>query len=164
MIFLIIFREVSMSVKKTVPSPLSRETILSLIRHALDAREKAYAPYSHYTVGAALLRPDGTIGTGCNVENASYGATICAEQNAVFSSVALGYRHFHAIALAAAPEGEPPSSKVPPCGICRQVLREFADPSSFFIIAASSEEDYTIRTLEELLPDSFGPDALSAPC
>lgn len=140
---------------------LHTETITELIREAGKARENAYAPYSNYMVGAALIAEDGSITRGCNVENASYGATVCAERNAVFSAVAKGQRRFLAIALVAGPkDADLPAEYPSPCGICRQVLREFCDPREFCVIMARTEEDYRIMTLEELLPESFGPEFL----
>ena len=142
---------------------LPPETIARLIHTALDARRFSYAPYSHYCVGAAVLTEDGTVFNGCNIENASYGATICAERTAIFAAVRKGHRRLIALALAAAPEGvEPAAIKdyPSPCGICRQVMREFADPSGFKVILAKSPEDYRILTLTELLPESFGPSFL----
>ena len=132
-----------------------------LIRTAMAAREKAYAPYSHYTVGAAILAADGTVFTGCNVENASYGVTCCAEQNALFHAVAEGVRSFTAIAIVAGPENLYNETFSTPCGICRQALREFCDPRLFQVIMARSETDYELVTLENLLPRSFGPEWLS---
>ena len=132
------------------------------IRAALRARRKAYAPYSRYLVGAALLCEDGTVFTGCNIENASYGATICAERTALFSAVAAGQRHFAALAIVSGPEGAD-ETDLPwpsPCGICRQALREFVNPADFEVILARSEREYRVLTLEQLLPESFGPDYL----
>ena len=142
---------------------LPPETIARLIHTALDARSFSYAPYSHYCVGAAVLTEDGTVFNGCNIENASYGATICAERTAIFAAVRKGHRRLIALALAAAPEGVEPSAirdYPSPCGICRQVMREFADPSGFKVILAKSPEDYRILTLADLLPESFGPSFL----
>ena len=142
---------------------LPPETIARLIHTALDARRFSYAPYSHYCVGAAVLTEDGSVFDGCNIENASYGATICAERTAIFAAVSKGHRSLIALALAAAPEGVEPSAikdYPSPCGICRQVMREFADPSGFKVILAKSPEDYRILTLTELLPESFGPSFL----
>ncbi|MDD5939190.1 MAG: cytidine deaminase [Lachnospiraceae bacterium] len=138
---------------------LSKEEIRHLIREAMAARENAYAPYSHYKVGAAILAQNGDVTRGCNVENASYSVTICGERNALFAAVARGERSFRAIALTAAPEGKDPWAEgVPypsPCGVCRQALSEFTDPKTFAVILARSEEDYRVKTLEELLPDCF---------
>lgn len=129
--------------------------IRRLIGAALDARETAYAPYSHYCVGAALLTASGRIYTGGNIENASYGATCCAEQNAVFRAVNDGEREFDAIAVAGGLKGEDPVDYAFPCGICRQVMQEFMR-RDFLIIVARSTEDYRRYTLEELLPAGFG--------
>ena len=133
-----------------------------LIKGAMNARSNSYAPYSHYNVGAAILCDDGTTVSGCNIENASYGATVCAERCAVFAAVSSGKRSFSAIAIAGGPdtEKEELSDFAYPCGICRQVLREFSDPKSFAVIVARSEDDYKEYTLEQLLPDSFGPSHL----
>ena len=138
-------------------------TISRLIRAALDACRFSYAPYSRYCVGAAVLTEDGSVFSGCNIENASYGATICAERTAIFAAVSRGHRRIIALALAAAPEGTEPAATrdyPSPCGICRQVMREFADPKEFPVIMAKSPEDYRIQSLEELLPESFGPSYL----
>ena len=140
-----------------------RERIPELIRLAKEAQENAYAPYSHYLVGAVLLCGEGTAVKGCNIENASYGATICAERTALFAAVAQGKRDFRCLVLVAGPEkGEADeAAQYPsPCGICRQALREFVRPSAFPVIMARTETDYRIRTLEELLPESFGPEDL----
>ena len=131
-----------------------------LVRAALAAREKSYAPYSHYHVGAALLAQDGEIITGCNVENASYGATCCAERTAVFKAVSQGKRRFSAIAIAGGIEGKEPEDYAYPCGICRQVLNEFAGNDGFAVIVAKSVSDYEEHSLNELLPYSFGGDSI----
>lgn len=145
-------------------------TIEQMIEAALVARKKAYTPYSHYKVGAALLACDGTkkrIITGCNVENASYPTGSCAERTAVFKAVSDGYRSFTAIAIVAGSDGMTDediarSEKyVSPCGMCRQVLREFVNPAEFIVIMAKSRSDYRLATLEELLPHGFGPEHLS---
>lgn len=127
-----------------------------LIKLAMEMRKKAYCPYSGYSVGAALLAESGKIYTGCNVENASYGATNCAERTAVFKAVSEGERRFTMIAIAGGTEGS--ASFAWPCGVCRQVLREFCDPAQMKVIVCRSEDDYKSFTLEELLPESFGPD------
>ncbi len=136
------------------------QLILTLIDCAIKARENAYAPYSGYCVGAALLCADGDIVTGCNVENASYGATNCAERTAVFKAVSEGKRGFSAIAIAGGKSGAEVLDYAYPCGVCRQVLREFCNPSDLTVIVCRSREDYKLMTLEELLPNSFGPDNL----
>ncbi len=132
----------------------------SLIRAAVSARENSYAPYSGYCVGAALLCKDGSVVTGCNVENASYGATNCAERTAVFKAVSERRREFSAIAIAGGKKGEAMLDYAFPCGVCRQVLREFCNPAEFIVIVCRSETDFTEMTLAELLPHSFGPDNL----
>lgn len=140
--------------------PISEEMKGTLIDRAMEARKNAYAPYSHYKVGAALLCSDGTIITGCNVENAAFGVGICAERNALYHAVAEGHRSFQAIAIAAALDSATDLAEEPypsPCGACRQGLREFADPDTFPVIMAKSRTDYRLMSLEELLPVSFGP-------
>ena len=127
-----------------------------LIKLALDARKKAYAPYSRYTVGAAVIAESGRVYTGCNIENASYPAGICGERTAIFKAVSEGERKITMIALAAAKETEnAPFSEYPsPCGICRQVMAEFCDGDTP-ILLAKSEDDYNEYKLCELLPVSF---------
>lgn len=127
-----------------------------LIQYAIEARKQAYTPYSHFQVGAALLAEDGTVYGGCNVENAAYTPTNCAERTAFFKAVSEGKRKFTAIAIVAAPEGEP-LRKTAPCGVCRQVMMEFCDPESFRIISAATPEDYEVYTLAQLMPMGFGP-------
>lgn len=121
-----------------------------LIQAALREREMAYAPYSHFAVGAAVRGASGKIYTGANVENASYGASMCAERCAVFAAVNAGERRIEAIAVTETP-----------CGMCRQVLREFADSEKLQIAVARSVDDYRVFTLAELLPESFGPEDLA---
>jgi len=125
----------------------------ALMRAAERIRGKAYAPYSKFHVGAALLTRSGRIFSGCNVENASYGLTICAERNAVFQAVAAGETEFVAIAVAG-----PPPGGTPPCGACRQVLNEFA-PELPVIFRGANGRPRTLR-LDALLPEAFGPKAL----
>ena len=120
-----------------------------LIGRALEMAKAAYAPYSHFRVGAAVLAESGKVYGGANVENASYGATICAERNAVAAAVNAGERKLTAVAVTATP-----------CGMCRQVMREFCDPKAFRVIVAKSADDFRVFTLDELLPESFGPDHL----
>lgn len=130
--------------------------VKELIQSALLARENAYTPYSHYKVGAALLSSSGKIITGCNVENASYGVTNCAERTAFFSAVSQGERSFFAIAICGGLEGEELDMAFP-CGVCRQVMMEFCNPQNFSVIVAKDTDHYEIYPLEELLPHGFGP-------
>lgn len=134
---------------------LTNEIISELIVMAKDAREFAYAPYSKFKVGAALLVDSGEIYTGCNIENAAYSPGNCAERTAVFKAVSEGKTQFTAIAIVAGKNDT--SEYTSPCGICRQVLREFVNPEQFVVIMAKSQDDYKCMTLEELLPMSFGP-------
>ena len=127
-----------------------------LIREAMKARENAYTPYSHFRVGAALRTAEGKVYRGCNIENAGYTPSNCAERTAIFKAVSEGERNFETIAIVAGKEGEelvPPT----PCGVCRQVMMEFCDPKSFRILLATSPEDYEVWTLEKILPLGFGP-------
>lgn len=139
---------------------LDEKTIQELITAAIEARKKSYSPYSHYQVGAALLSGDGQIIKGCNIENAAYTPTNCAERTAFFKAVSDGIRDFQAIAIVGSPEGDELTQYAYPCGVCRQVMMEFCRPSEFQIIVAKSEEDYRVMTLQELLPEGFGPDNL----
>ena len=131
-----------------------------MIRSAIEARKKAYAPYSGYMVGAAVLTNELRIYTGCNIENASYTPSICAERTAISKAVSEGWRRLKAIAIVGSPKGDTISQYAFPCGVCRQVMREFADPEEFVVITARSEQDYKLYRLYELLPESFGPDNL----
>ena len=131
-----------------------------LISMALDARRMAYAPYSKFKVGAALLGANGVVYMGCNVENSSYPATNCAERTAIFSAVSDGQLEFDAIAVVGGLEDASTLDFCPPCGVCRQVMREFCNPKTFEIIVAKNENEYKVFTLEELLPESFGPENL----
>ena len=131
---------------------------IDLINKALQARNNAYAPYSDYLVGAALLTGDDKIYTGCNVENASYGATNCAERTAVFKAVSEGSSKIKCIAIVGGERGKDITGYAYPCGVCRQVLREFSNPDELEVIVALSTEKYKKYYLSELLPDSFGPD------
>ena len=124
-----------------------------LIQKALDMLNFSYAPYSNFKVGAALLSKEGQIFGGCNVENAAYGPSNCAERTAIFKAVSEGVRDFSAICIVGGPKGVV-SDYCPPCGVCRQVMREFCNPD-FKIILAKSISDYKIFTLGELLPESF---------
>lgn len=134
-----------------------------LIENAIEARKMAYTPYSKYKVGAALLSSDNKIIKGCNIENAAYGPTNCAERTAFFKAVSEGVKEFSAIAIVGGLENETDlfSGYAFPCGVCRQVMREFCN-SEFEIVVARSTDDYKVYTLGELLPESFGPDNLKA--
>jgi cytidine deaminase (EC 3.5.4.5) len=125
-----------------------------LIDEAIRVRRNAYVPYSGYSVGAAVLTENGNIYKGCNVENQSYGLTICAERNAVFSAVAAGERHIKAIAIVGSFRGEEITDYAYPCGACRQVIAEFSD-SDTVVIVAKSIDDYKKFTIAELLPECF---------
>lgn len=124
-----------------------------LFEAALDARKKSYSPYSKFKVGAALLGESGCIYTGCNVENASYGAASCAERNAFFAAVSAGERRFRSIAIAGGHETLPEDYCMP-CGICRQVMAEFCPPD-FPVYLVKNTEEVKGYTLDELLPHSF---------
>lgn len=130
-----------------------------LIQKAMEMTKLSYAPYSKYHVGVALLSKEGRIYTGCNIENASYGATNCAERTAFFKAVSEGVKDFEAIAIVGAPSDAAAentfSEYAYPCGICRQVMQEFCK-KDFTIIVAKSTKDYQKYTLSELLPFGFG--------
>lgn len=128
-----------------------------LIAEAMEARQRAYAPYSHFLVGAALLTENGNIYKGCNIENASYPAGNCAERTAMHAAVLDGQYHFSAIAIVGGRKDAKEADYCAPCGICRQVMREFCIPEHFQVIVAKSKEEYKVFTLAELLPESFGP-------
>lgn len=124
-----------------------------LIEKAFSMLKFSYAPYSHFTVGAALLCKNGKIFGGCNIENAAYGPSNCAERTAVFKAVSEGEKDFEAICIVGGHEGIV-KDFCPPCGVCRQVMREFCTPD-FKIILAKSADEFKIFTLAELLPESF---------
>ena len=128
-----------------------------LIRVALQARNNSYSPYSRFQVGAALLTSSGLVYTGCNIENAAYAPTNCAERTAFFKAVSEGSYEFQAIAIAGGPKYATTLAICSPCGVCRQVMMEFCNPKTFRILLAKSEEDYEEFTLEQLLPLGFGP-------
>ncbi len=130
-----------------------------MIHLALEAREMAYVPYSKYMVGAALLTKGGRVYKGCNIENAAYTPTNCAERTAFFKAVSEGEREFEAIAIVGGYAGAPVDYAYP-CGVCRQVMMEFCKPDEFRIITAVSEDKYLEQTLAEMLPHGFGPSNL----
>ncbi len=123
-----------------------------LILKAMEAKEKSYSPYSNFKVGAAILTEEGEIFTGCNIENAGYSPTICAERTAIVKAVSEGYKKFKKIAIVAGENGGFP------CGVCRQFIREFS--CDIEIIIAKSEDDFKIYEFSEIFPYSFGPDDL----
>lgn len=139
--------------KAEMKSEWKPEQIEKLILQAFGAQKKAYAPYSDFSVGAALLAAGGRVYPGCNIENASYGATVCAERVAFFRAVQEGERNFRAIAIVGG------TDYAFPCGICRQVMNEFCG-EDFLVIVARSLEDYQVFTLKELFPHGFGPEQL----
>ena len=135
---------------------LNKEMIEELIEIAVDMTKMSYSPYSHFRVGAALLAKNGQIYTGCNIENAGYTPSNCAERTAFFKAVSEGVKEFRAIAVVGGPHGEL-KQLTSPCGVCRQVMMEFCDPKTFQIIMATDKENYQVMSLEELLPMGFGP-------
>ena len=139
---------------------LSADIIRRLIDQAVDGMTHAYTPYSGFRVGAALLTENGKIYTGCNIENAAYTPTNCAERTAFFKAVSEGERHFTAIRIVGGKDGKL-TDYTSPCGVCRQVMMEFCEPEKFKIILAVSRDDYRIYTLKELLPEGFGPARLA---
>lgn len=144
-------------------------TDFELVKMALEAREMAYTPYSHHKVGAALLCKDGTVFKGCNIENAGYTPTNCAERTAVFKAVSEGYYDFSAIAVVGGMDNLKDLPLCAPCGVCRQVLNEFGEPDTFRVLLAEVKnvddltkiqpKDVQIieKTLKEILPYGFGP-------
>lgn len=131
-----------------------------LVKLALEAREHAYTPYSHWAVGAALLTKDGTIYQGCNIENAAYTPCNCAERTAFFKAIYDGEREFEAISVVGGPEGQAAPDVCAPCGVCRQVMREFCDLDDFRVVLGTSAGVARVMSLRELLPESFGPENL----
>lgn len=127
----------------------------ALLEVAKDAADKAYAPYSQFPVGAALTCSDGTVISGCNVENASYGLTVCAERNAIATAVAQGHRTFDSIVVYT-----PQKSLIPPCGACRQVIAEFM-PANGAVVLVNDYGESQSWTVEQMLPAAFGPSDLS---
>ena len=130
--------------------------IEKLIDTAIEQLKFSYTPYSNFKVGAALLAKNGEIFTGCNIENASYTPTNCAERTAFFKAVSEGVRDFQAICIVGGKDGNL-TEYAAPCGVCRQVMMEFCNPKTFQIILAVDKERYEIYTLEELMPLGFGP-------
>ena len=138
---------------------MDEQMIHTLIREAISARRQAYAPYSHFCVGAALLTAAGKIYNGCNIENAAYTPTNCAERTAFFKAVSEGERDFAAIAIVGGKAGEA-LAPTAPCGVCRQVMAEFCDPETFRIILMNGAGEIREYLLKELLPLGFTGKAL----
>lgn len=132
----------------------------TLIRWALIARHQSYSPYSRYMVGAALLTEGGKVYLGCNIENAAYTPTNCAERTAFFKAVSEGEQKFTAIAVVGGPKDRDKLDFAYPCGVCRQVMMEFCEPARFRVIVAASEKEYKVHMLDQVLPEGFGPDKL----
>ena len=135
---------------------MEKAEIQALIRKAFEGQQFAYTPYSHFRVGAALRAKDGRIYTGCNIENAGYTPTNCAERTALFKAVSEGVREFDAIAIVGSRQGEVNTLVTGPCGVCRQALYEFGG-DALTVIMAKTEDDYIVTTLGALLPYGFGP-------
>ena len=135
---------------------MEKAEIQALIREAFAAQKFTYVPCSHFHVGAALRGKNGQVFRGCNIENASYTPTNCAERTALFKAVSEGVREFDAIAIVGSKVGETNTLVTGPCGVCRQALYEFGGPE-LTVIMARSEDDYIVTTLGDLLPYGFGP-------
>lgn len=135
---------------------MDKKTIEKLIDTALAQLDFSYAPYSGFNVGAALLAKNQAVYTGCNIENAAYTPTNCAERTAFFKAVSDGVRDFEAICIVGG-KNQKATGYTAPCGVCRQVMMEFCHPKTFKIILAIDRENYRVYTLEDMLPQGFGP-------
>lgn len=135
---------------------MDKKTIEKLIDTALAQLDFSYAPYSGFNVGAALLAKNQAVYTGCNIENAAYTPTNCAERTAFFKAVSEGVRNFEAICIVGG-KNQKATGYTAPCGVCRQVMMEFCNPKNFKIILAIDRENYRVYTLEDMLPQGFGP-------
>ncbi len=135
---------------------MEKDLITKMIELAIEQLRFSYTPYSGFKVGAALLTKSGKIYTGCNIENAAYTPTNCAERTAFFKAVSEGEREFQAICVVGGKDGVL-TDYAAPCGVCRQVMMEFCDPQQFQIILATAADHYDVYTLQELLPQGFGP-------
>ena len=137
-------------------------TYEKLVEKALKARKLAYAPYSHHSVGAALLTSSGAVYTGCNIENAGYTPSNCAERTAIFKAVSEGVLEFTAIAIVGGPDNSEHLPICAPCGVCRQVINEFVDAETFdVVLGTDNPEEMEVHKLSELLPMGFGPKNMS---
>ena len=139
---------------------MEKKVAEEMIELAIGQLQYSYTPYSGFKVGAALLTKDGKFYTGCNIENAAFTPTNCAERTAFFKAVSEGEREFRAICIVGGKDGVL-TEYAAPCGVCRQVMMEFCDPETFQIILATGKEQYEIFTLKELLPQGFGPTNLA---
>ena len=139
---------------------MDRELAEKMIDLAIEQLKYSYSPYSNFKVGAALLTKNGKLYTGCNIENAAYTPTNCAERTAFFKAVSEGEREFQAICIVGGKDCVL-TEYTAPCGVCRQVMMEFCNPETFQIILATSKEQYKIFTLKEMLPLGFGPNNLA---
>lgn len=139
---------------------MDRELAEKMIELAIEQLQYSYTPYSHFKVGAALLTKEGKLYAGCNIENAAYTPTNCAERTAFFKAVSEGEREFRAICIVGGKDGVL-TEYAAPCGVCRQVMMEFCNPETFQIILATGKEQYEVFTLKELLPLGFGPNNLA---
>ena len=139
---------------------MDKKTIEKLIGTAIAQLDFSYAPYSGFNVGAALLAKNQAVYTGCNIENAAYTPTNCAERTAFFKAVSEGVRDFEAICIVGG-KNQKATGYTAPCGVCRQVMMEFCDYETFPIILGTSPKDYKIMTLKEILPLGFGPKNLT---
>lgn len=152
---------VSVNKNQFPDNALINDTICrNLIQAAIDSLKHAYVPYSKFKVGAALLTKTNKIYNGCNIENASYTPTNCAERTAFFKAVSEGEKEFSAIAIVGGMEGKL-KDYCPPCGVCRQVMMEFCNPEQFIVILAKSVEDYWVYTLKDIMPLGFSPKNLT---
>lgn len=145
--------------KEELLGGLREDTCQKLIREAIDSMKYAYTPYSHHKVGAALLTKDFHVYKGCNIENAAFTPTNCAERTAFFKAVSEGKKEFLAIAIVGGMDGKL-TNYCSPCGVCRQVMLEFCDPQNFYVILAKSETEYQVYTLDEVIPMGFRPSNL----
>lgn len=158
-------KQLNTIVKRTKGELLNKQSIVShsivknLVLDAMEAMQNAYTPYSNFKVGAALLTRQHNVYKGCNIENAAYSPSNCAERTAFYKAISEGEKDFIAIAIVGGNLGMI-TDYCPPCGVCRQVMHEFVDQEKFIIILAKNENDYKIYFLEELLPMGFGPENL----
>ena len=139
---------------------MEKQVIEKLIDTAIEQLKLSYAPYSNFKVGAALLAKNGTMYTGCNIENAAFTPTNCAERTAFFKAVSEGVHEFGAICIVGGKEGIL-TEYAAPCGVCRQVMMEFCNPDTFQVILALDKAHYDVYTLRELFPQGFGPGNLA---